>query len=170
VNPAVNPPRRTPRWLGAALLLTLAATLWSALQSDEDALASVDASPPRAARGRPAAAPSTTTALPGPRSAWPALADAAREAWGVPPPPPPPAAPTATPVAEAPRAPPFPYQVIGRFDDGPRRLVLLGGALRSLGVAEGEVLDGQWRVERVTPQQMTLTWLPGGSPLTLSLR
>ena len=111
-----------------------------------------------------------------PRDAWPATGTAAAQSWGVPPPPPPPlrVAAVAMPKAalaepEVPRAPAFPYTLIGQLDDG-RPQALLTGPLRSLAVAAGEVIDGQWRVDAVQAQGITLTWLPGGQRQTLGFK
>ncbi len=70
---------------------------------------------------------------------------------------------------EAPRAPPFPYTLIGQLDDG-RPQALLTGPLRSLAVGAGEVVDGQWRIDAVQAQSITLTWLPGGQRQTLGFK
>ena len=67
------------------------------------------------------------------------------------------------------RAPAFPYTLIGQLDDG-RPQALLTGPLRSLAVAAGEVIDGQWRVDAVQAQGITLTWLPGGQRQTLGFK
>jgi hypothetical protein len=47
------------------------------------------------------------------------------------------------------------------LDDGEPH-ALLSGPLRSFGVKAAEVVDGQWRIDAVEPQGVTLTWLPGG--------
>lgn len=117
-----------------------------------------------------AASTSTT-----PRDPWPAAGTAAAESWGRPPPLPPPrvaAAPAPKappPEPEAPRAPPFPYTLIGQLDDG-RPQALLTGPLRSLAVGNGEVVDGQWRIDAIEAQSITLTWLPGGQRQTLGFK
>ena len=76
-------------------------------------------------------------------------------------PPPPPAAPP------QPQAPAFPYQLIGRLDDGPQTQALLAGAQRTLAAKAGDLLDGQWRVDRVEADAVHLTWLPGKLPQTI---
>ncbi len=111
-----------------------------------------------------------------PRAAWPAAGTAAAESWGLPPPPPPQARIATAPVRKAapaepepPRAPAFPYTLIGQLDDG-RPQALLTGPLRSLAVGAGEVVDGQWRIDAIQAQSITFTWLPGGQRQTLGFK
>lgn len=174
---------RPALWL--ALAVSVGATAWLALQPDDDVaddaapLAAVvppaprrpvaaPGVPPQAAAQRPG--PPATAGLPARAADWPAPAAAALLAWGAPPPaPPPPAVPAAGGAdAAAPRAPAFPYQWIGSLEDERGRQVLLGGPLRSAAVRQGQVLDGQWRIEGVRDGRLELTWLPGG--LTVIVR
>lgn len=67
-------------------------------------------------------------------------------------------------------APPFPYELIGQIDDGTGRRALLSGPLRSLAVRAGDVIDGQWRVDQIQPQLLTLQWTAGTHVLTLGYR
>ena len=68
-------------------------------------------------------------------------------------------------------APPLPYQMIGRLVEGEGaaavELALLNGPHRALSVRRGDVIDGQWRVEQVSSQGLSLVWLPGGLPQNL---
>ena len=191
---------RRHQMLGAVLAATVAATAWLALQPDDDTAlarpaplarnpataapnAALSTPPPRPAPRRDIAGASATadTAVVAdasitPRAAWPAAGTAAAESWGLPPPPPPPPrvaaapAPKAPPAEpEAPRAPAFPYTLIGQLDDG-RPQALLTGPLRSLAVGAGEVVDGQWRIDAIQAQSITLTWLPGGQRQTLGFK
>lgn len=158
-----------PRQLAlfGTLALSLAATAWvSQDDADTPATAAAAASPRRAA-----AANTAPSDWPGPaasaRAAWPDLDIQARAAWGEAAPTtashtPPPA--MAEPAAEQPappRAPPFPYQLVGRLTDGASRAVL-NSAQRSAVVGVGEVVDGQWRVDAVEPTGLRLTYLPLG--------
>ncbi len=183
--------------LGAVLAATVAATAWLALQPDESADL---ARPAPAVRSTAQAAPTAALPTPAtrlaprralassaatvaaedmsttPRAAWPAAGTAAAESWGLPPPPPPqariataPARKAAPAEPEPPRAPAFPYTLIGQLDDG-RPQALLTGPLRSLAVGAGEVVDGQWRVDAIQAQNVTLTWLPGGQRQTLGFK
>lgn len=109
------------------------------------------------------------------RQPWPASATQGAAAWSVaaaplPPPPPPAKAaplPAAAAVSVQPQAPAFPYVLIGRLDDGEPH-ALLSGAVRSFGVKAADVIDGQWRVDSVADQGLTLTWLPGSVKKTLT--
>lgn len=171
------------RRLVGGLVLSLLAGLGVAVQddaADDDGVALA----PRAAAGRPVAAPALPAATsnaplawpaaPRPRPPWPRVAGV--QAWG------PAAVPAAAqaPVplaAEAapapagpPPAPPFPYTLIGRVEDGPLMQALLSSPRRTLGVKAKDVIDGQWRVDAVDARGVTLTWLPGGQALTLAMR
>ncbi len=192
---ATGAPQRSRRGLGIALAATLAATAWLMLQDEPGdavvgaadarrigpAAARPDRGDPRSRddavagqRARPGAA-TATEAWPEPpadRAAIEAPVDAV--AWSAPEPvvarvEPPPRPPTsAAPAAER-ALPAFPYVLIGRLDDG-RPQALLSGPLRSLAVAAGDVIDGQWRVDAVRDDGVTLTWLPGGQQQQLGFR
>jgi hypothetical protein len=78
-----------------------------------------------------------------------------RQDWNPPPPPPPKPAPPPPPSA-----PPLPFTVIGKsLEDGKWQVFLASGDRTHL-ATEGAVLDGAWRVERIAPPIMTLTYLP----------
>ena len=165
-----------------ASAVTAAATAWAALQPDQDAAprpASGVSAPPRSAAVRATAStaqPVPDAGWPRPpgtdeRRAWQAPTPQGLAAWSAPSPPPPPAPPTrpaAPPNAAAPPPPPaFPYALIGRIDDG-QPLALLSGPLRSFGVRVADVVDGQWRIDAVQAQGLTVTWLPGSVQKTVS--
>lgn len=172
--------RRTRLVLAAAL--TLALTLWAALQPDEPSplptrsrtdLASRGDSAPRAVRLAEVVASAPDTAWPeapraGARPAWPAPDAKSIAAWSGPPMVARTAAASASDVTRAAvQAPPFPYALIGRLDDGEPR-ALLSGPRRSLGAKAADLIDDDWRVDAVTPQGVTLTWLPGGIKKTIT--
>ena len=73
-------------------------------------------------------------------------------------------------VATPPPVPAFPYKLIGRLDDGIPQALLSGtsGTSRSFGVKAGDSIDGQWRVDSVEAQTVTVTWLRTGARKTLS--
>lgn len=77
--------------------------------------------------------------------------------WYVPPPPPPPMPPAPPP---APTAPPLPFTYLGRYEDAPTRLTILVKGDRMYTVSEGDVIENTYRVERVTPGLVELTYLP----------
>jgi hypothetical protein len=177
--------------LGGVLLATLAATAWlSAPQDDADVgLATREraaAGGPARADDRPRAATPAARRAPDPApAAWPAERaargsqpwpfDAERAAAWVPPPPPVIAVPVVQVAPEvqaplAPVAPPFPYTMIGRVEDGNVVHAMLGSAQRTLAVRAQDVIDGQWRIETIGGNALTLIWLPGGLRQTLLLR
>lgn len=94
---------------------------------------------------------------------WPAPGAAALAAWqgGAPVQP---AAPlSASPAAAAASAAPvFPYQWIGQLDDGGAPQALLASAQRSVGVRQGAVVDGRWRLDRAPGEPWKATHLPSG--------
>lgn len=133
------------------------------------------------------------------RADWPALGDAARAAWGPPPPPPLPAATRAQEPPPPPVAPPFPYQLVGRWEepgaalasaDGPAARerppapagaaprpsaamtikAVIAGPQATWVLGAGEVIDGQWRIERVGPRSLELTYLPLQLPQTVAMK
>jgi hypothetical protein len=67
------------------------------------------------------------------------------------PPPPPPPAPT---------APPLPFTYLGRYEDPPKRLVILSIGNRVYTVSQGEVIDGNYRVAHITDDAVELVYLP----------
>ncbi len=97
--------------------------------------------------------------------AWQAAAAAAAIAEPAPPPLPARAEPPPTP-----QAPPFPYTLIGRFEDAGGARALLSNALRTISAAPGELIDGQWRIDAVQSGSVELTWLPGGLRQTIAYR
>ena len=162
------------RWLLAAFAATLAVTAWLAVVDDE-------APPPGRSAGsgreplRPAAAmPQSPPSVVSPAS-WPAAPLARRpgdsevedSAWAMAEPSAPSAsagaAVAATPLVGpvVPTAPAFGYSLIGRLDDGQAK-ALLTGPLNSFDVRAGDMIDGQWRVDAITAEGLTITWLPAG--------
>lgn len=92
----------------------------------------------------------------------------------VPPPPPPP--PEAAPPP--PQAPPFPHRWIGRFEDTvagasaprARQRAIVAGPVSTWVVAEGDQIDGQWRVDRIEDRTLRLTYLPLMQAQTTTMR
>ncbi|MDR7297240.1 hypothetical protein J2X16_002587 [Pelomonas aquatica] len=162
--------------LGGALATTLAATAWVATQPGDEA--AVVAPVRRAAPVAAAASAALTASAPvvGTREAWAEVPPEQLAAWQPPPPPPP--LPAAAPAPAAPppppTAPPLPYQMIGRVVEGEGAAAvevgLLAGPNRALSVKRGDVIDGQWRVEQVSTQGISLTWLPAKLPQNIAFR
>jgi hypothetical protein len=152
--------------LSGALATTLVATSWVAMRPEDATVPVVAAVPP--AR-RAVAAASAPEAPSSGRAPWAEASPEQLAAWQ--PPPPPPLPPAPPPVAAAspppPMAPPLSYQMIGRVFEGAAEVALLSDPNNVLSVKRGDVIDGQWRVEQVTPSGVSLTWLPGKLPQTL---
>ena len=180
---------RPLRWL---LALTLVATLWVALQdAPEPALRKppglAGAAPERsraAGRAAPAAAlPLSPAASATPDTVWPQPKEGARYAWQNPPPPPaalpppkpitaPPPPATAAPepitVADtAPRAPSFPYKLIGQFEDEGQKSALLSDHRGAFPAVPDQVIDQQWKVIAVNNTGLDVVWLPNGQILKI---
>jgi hypothetical protein len=109
------------------------------------------------------------------RSAWGPLSSESLAAWSPPEPPPPPTKPVNAPVGPPPPppkppTPAFPYKWIGQLIDSSGPIALLDSPQRSTGARAGDVLDGRWRIDKVTDGQIDLTWLPTNEPVTVRSR
>lgn len=84
----------------------------------------------------------------------------AGKSWYVPPPPPPPQ-PKVAQEAPPPTAPPLPFRYMGRMqeEDG-QAMVYLTQGTRAYSVSQGDTIDGTYRVESISPAQVTLVYLP----------
>lgn len=118
-----------------------------------------------------------TTASP---SAWASMA----------PPPPPPVKEAPPPPPPPPMAPRFPHAWIGRVNDEtvsaapaassasaaparparPIQRAVLAGPVATWVVKEGDVIEGQWRVDRIQDRSMSLTYLPLQQSQTVSMK
>lgn len=66
-------------------------------------------------------------------------------------------------------APPLPFRYVGRVvQNGKAELLLLRG-VRLHTIAEGDEIDGEYRVERITGAAIQFTYLPAGSRQQLDL-
>jgi hypothetical protein len=88
--------------------------------------------------------------------------------WYVPPPPPPPPPPPKPVPPPPPTAPPMPFSFLGRYMEGQKLTILLVRGDRMYTVAEGEVIDNTYRVERLNGEQVELTYLPLNIKQTIS--
>jgi len=107
-------------------------------------------------------------------------------AWrSVQPPPPPRAAVVDAGPPPAPTAPPFPHAWVGRFNDeavavaasgasAPASQVIaravLAGPQSTWVVRAGDVIEGQWRIDRIQDRTMSLTYLPLKQQQTVVMR
>lgn len=104
------------------------------------------------------------------------MSAAAPSGWAaaLPPAPPPPRASRAEEAA--PVAPPFPHQWVGRFDDeasgGTKALrrAVISGAVSTWVAREGDVIEGQWRIDQIQERHMRLTYLPLQQSQTVAMK
>ncbi len=71
----------------------------------------------------------------------------------------PPPAPV-VPAASPPSPPPMPFRFIGRYEDAGTRRVFLATTTEAFTVAEGDVLQGMWRVIAIASDRVELLYLP----------
>lgn len=83
-------------------------------------------------------------------------------------PPVPKARPVVMPVV-VPTAPPLPFVYVGKKQEGGHWEVYLGQGEKTFVVREGQVLEGQYRVDAIKPPQMELVYLPLGQSQNLSI-
>jgi hypothetical protein len=79
------------------------------------------------------------------------------KSWYVPPPAPPPPPPAPPPP---PTAPPLPFAYLGRFQDKGRAVIFLVKDDRVLTVKEGDIIEGNYRVDGIVGSKLELTYLP----------
>ena len=162
--------KRLPRkagWL-TGLGLAITAVVMAATSAEEGALKTprpaaqvqgkaVSYSPARARQAQPEAVQVELDRLRRPHAKTD-IGDAfGATSWYVPPPPPPLQPPAPPPV---PTAPPLPFTYLGRYEDAPTQLAILVNGERMYTVAAGDVIEGIYRIERVTPGMVELTYLP----------
>jgi hypothetical protein len=69
----------------------------------------------------------------------------------------------------APVAPPLPFRYLGRIIDGSTTAVFLARGEDNYSVEPGQMIDNQYRVEQVTDNAVTFTYLPMGARQVLSV-
>lgn len=186
---------RKPLLIGLAGILGL--TLWLSSQEQDEALEVV--ARPRPAEGAsgvpaPAASPHTEAgpmaapdgalrqALLGGVQGWRLrrtesaalpperpMTAAAPSAWASQQPPPPPSPPKGERLSE-PVAPRFPHSWVGRVNDDAVQRAVLSGPVSTWVVRQGDVIEGQWRIDRIQDRTMTLTYLPLAQSQTVSMK
>lgn len=93
----------------------------------------------------------------------------ASSTWTPPPPPLPLSKPSAPIVEPAPTSPALPYLYIGKkLENNVWEVYLLRGD-QSFLAREGVTLEGNYRVDAITPQRLTVTYLPLGQSQSLSI-
>lgn len=71
-----------------------------------------------------------------------------------------------SPPIQAPKAPRFPHAWVGRFND----MAVVAGPQSTWVLAEGQVIEGQWRVDQIRERQMQLTYLPYQQVQTVAMQ
>ena len=84
-------------------------------------------------------------------------------------PPPPPSKPSPPIVAPMPTAPAFPFQYVGKKLEDRVWEVYLSRGDQSFLVREGGTLESTYRIDSITPQRLTVTYLPLGQSQSLSI-
>ena len=154
--------------LGALLTATLAATVWVSQQAEDEV---VVANAPIKQKSA-----STKTLPTNSHIALEKLQRSRAEAekprvddvfpaksWYVPPPPPKPVPPP------PPAPPPLPFIYMGKLLEGDKLTIFLTKQDRHYAVKAGETLDGAYRIDSVTAQQVVFTYLPLNMQQTLTL-
>lgn len=155
-------------------LLGLSAGLvaWDGLHGKEPPIAAA-VTRKASAHGHAAAGPSGTspaTAVALVRERAPVDESDSDDAFAPLQPPPPPAPASAAPAVAAPPAPPeLPFTVIGKQLEQGRWAVFLTAADEPLVAHQGDILAEHYRVERIDPPTMTLTYLPLHQTQTLQI-
>jgi hypothetical protein len=92
-----------------------------------------------------------------------------REVAPPPPAPPPPAEPAVSAPPPPPAPPALPFRFVGKFvENGTTRLLLANGD-KEHNVSGGETLEGSYRVDSISEQAVTFTYLPMSAPQVLAL-
>lgn len=152
-------PSRARWWfLGIALVLTLVAARLVGREDEGPPPASAVRVPAERAPAEPAtlnldrlAARRSEAPAADPFRAFSWQSDAREEARrNAPPPPPPP----------PPQAPPLPFTYMGKLIEDGRTVVFLTQGDRNLIVRQGDTIDGTYRVDAVTEELLSLTYLP----------
>jgi hypothetical protein len=91
------------------------------------------------------------------------------KSWYVPPPPPPPPPPPVKVAPAPPTAPPLPFTFLGRYADGDKPVFFLVKGDRVLTVKEGDIIDGNYRVDGIAGSTLGLTYLPLNIKQTLDI-
>jgi hypothetical protein len=69
-------------------------------------------------------------------------------------------------------APAFPHRWLGRMNDEAPALnrAIVAGPQSTWVVREGDVIEGQWRVDKIQDRSMQLTYLPLQQSQTVTMR
>jgi hypothetical protein len=62
----------------------------------------------------------------------------------------------------------LPFTFLGKYTEGSVQLLILSRGNRVITAGQGDVVDNQYRIERIDPNSAQLMYLPLGIPQTLS--
>lgn len=166
--------------LGAALSVTLVASVWASRQEDAEVQLADTVRTSDASAVRPL--PTSIAAV----SEYPVLEldkleraepqdDAAEietdlfdaQSWYVPPPPPPIVKAQLPLPPQPPVAPPLPFVYMGTVEDNGRMMIYLAKGDRPYSVAVGDTIEGTYRVESMEGGQVVFIYLPMSLKQTL---
>ena len=68
----------------------------------------------------------------------------------------------------APTAPALPFVYLGKYSEGNVQLVILSRGNRVLTAAQGDVIETNYRIERIEPAKVLFTYLPLGTAQSLA--
>ncbi len=69
----------------------------------------------------------------------------------------------------APSAPPLPFRYLGQMEDNDRLTVFLERGPEALSASVGDVLDGMYRIDRISESDVQFVYLPLGTKQVLSV-
>lgn len=139
-------------------------------EPEESTLDRLPSNTPAAAPAGPPALLQELAALKLAREQPPAGELFAAKSWYVAPPPPPSPPQVQAPVAPLkPSAPPLPFTFMGKIVAEDRLTVFLVKGERVFLAAEGDVIDGTYKLEKIEPGQLTLRYLPLETVQTLAV-
>lgn len=149
------------RLLWMVLLLTVVAALWPVPENDT---ADGVATRPSKVRNRASvlnASPAQqlrSLTSPGPAREREIVDLFPRQGW---------TPPAASAAPEKPSAPPLPFTYGGRYTDGNKVFVFLNEGAKMHTVRQGDTVNATYRIEKIAPAAITLTYLPLGLQQTL---
>jgi len=69
----------------------------------------------------------------------------------------------------APAAPPLPFTYLGQYIDGERTEIFIARGDEHYTAEKGRTIEGEYRVEKITPTAVTFVYLPLGTRQTLAI-
>ena len=147
--------RAGSRWLWVVLLATVIAAIWPVEEKPADSVAGGSSADRHRGQPRgntpPPPVPTLTASKPVQESE---IADLfPRQGW---------TPPAVSAVPAAPAAPPLPFTFGGRYTEGTKIFIFLTEGAKMHAVREGDTVNATYRIEKIDPAAITLTYLPLG--------